>query len=67
MFVVVVCGGPLDGERIDTDGWVSFGATPTYKFESIADAQEFIESRQARVACGEFGHGATLVIDEIDG
>jgi len=67
MFKVVVSGGPYDGEVIGSDGWISFSATPTYRFDSYADAQEFIDSRSARTADGDYGIGATLNIDEIDG
>lgn len=67
MFVVVVCGGPYDGEKIDIDGWCSFGATPVYKFDDYSDAQEFIMSRQARLRNGDYGKGATLWIDEWEG
>jgi hypothetical protein len=65
MFVIVICGGPNDGDRISTDGWASGGAVPPYKFDDYADAQEFIESKQAALVRGDFGAGATLAIDEI--
>ena len=67
MFCVVVCGGQYDGERIGADGWVAFYPDPAYRFDNYADAQEFILGRQARIADGDYGVGATLAIDEIDG
>lgn len=67
MFVVVVCGGPWDGEQIGTDGWPTFNASPSYRFSDISDAQDFITGRSARVADGDYGIGAYLGIDEIDG
>jgi len=67
MFVVIVCGGHDDGESISVSGQVEYGASPAYKFDTYADAQEFIESRQPAVNRGEFGVGASLGIDEIDG
>jgi hypothetical protein len=67
MFKVVVCGGQYDGEVIGDNGWISFSATPTYRFDNYADAQEFIESRAGRIADGDYGIGASLAIDEIDG
>jgi hypothetical protein len=67
MFVVVVCGGPYDGEKVGKDGWVAFYPDPVYRFSDYADAQEFIESRSARVDDGDYGVGAKLAIDEIDG
>lgn len=65
MFVIVVCGGPNDGERVDRNGWISYGAVPPLKFDDLADAQEWIETRDAAVNRGDFGHGARLAIDEI--
>jgi len=67
MFVVVVCGGPNDGERIGKDGWPTFRVDPPYLFDDYSDAQEFIMGRQARLADGDYGVGATLGIDEMDG
>ena len=67
MFKVVVCGGPYDGECIDTDGGISYGVVPVYRFTDYADAQDFIDSRDGAINRGDFGIGATLGIDEIDG
>jgi hypothetical protein len=67
MFVVVICGGPDDGEKIGLSGWPTYGVEPPYKFENYSDAQEFIEGRTARVNDGDYGKGATLNIDEIEG
>lgn len=67
MFVVTVCGGQHDGERIGKDGWIAFYPDPPYGFDNYADAQEFILGRQARVADGDYGVGAALGIDEMDG
>lgn len=67
MFKVIVCGGRYDGDYIDTDGWHSSGGTPIYRFTDYADAQEFIDSRDGAINRGDFGVGATLNIDEIDG
>jgi hypothetical protein len=67
MFVVIVCGGPYDGDYIGKDGWIAFHPDAPYKFQDLADAQEFIDSRLARVADGDYGVGAHLGIDEIDG
>jgi len=67
MFVVVICGGCWDGERIGKDGWPVFDIEPPYMFDDYADAQDWIMGRQARLADGDYGVGATLGIDEMDG
>lgn len=67
MFVIVECGGPNDGERIGKDGWPTFGTESPYLFNDYADAQDYIMSHDWRVNRGDFGVGASLSIDEIDG
>ena len=68
MFVLVVCGGPNDGERIDRDGWVSHGAVPPAKFDDLSEAMEAVEHIKSNgfLARGDFGPGVTdLAIDEL--
>ncbi len=77
MFVVKVSGGLYDGQNIMTDGWIPFLTSPseltrlfgltTAKFDDLADAQDFVVSRYDMVQSGDYGVGATLVIEEMDG
>lgn len=77
MFVVKVSGGFYDGQTVLQDGWIPFFANPqelsrlfgltVAKFDDLADAQDFVTDKDNRVRAGDYGTGATLVIDEIDG
>lgn len=77
MFVVKVDGGLYDGQTVLTDGWIPFYANPMElsrlfnltiaRFDDLADAQDFVISRSNQVRAGDYGTGANLVIDEIDG
>lgn len=62
MFVIVVEGGPFDGKLIDQEGEVSSGVLAPLEIEDLADAQDWIERNLER---GDFGPGASLIIDEI--
>jgi hypothetical protein len=76
MFVVKVNGGLYDGQTILTDGWIPFSASTSQmmslglsiaKFDDLADAQDFVMNQDGRVRHGDYGIGAELVIDEING
>lgn len=76
MFIVKVDGGFYDGQTILTDGWIPFRASSSQmmllglsiaKFDDLADAQDFVASRENHVMTGHYGVGASLVVDEIDG
>jgi hypothetical protein len=76
MFVVKVNGGLYDGQTILTDGWIPFSASTSQmmslglsiaKFDDLADAQDFVVNQDSRVRHGDYGIGAELVIDEING
>ena len=76
MFIVKVNGGFYDGQTILTDGWIPFRASTKQmmmlglsvaKFDDLADAQDFVISRENHTRAGDYGVGASLVVDEIDG
>lgn len=77
MFIVKVDGGFYHGQTILSDGWIPFFSDPKdllkhfgiviAKFEDLADAQDFIIDRDSRVRRGDYGIGASLVIEETDG
>ena len=77
MFTVKVNGGYYHGQTVLSDGWIPFFANPMElsrlfglsiaKFDDLADAQDFVVRKQNSVSAGDYGIGATLVIDEADG
>lgn len=76
MFVVKVVGGFYDGQTILTDGWIPFRASTSQmmrlglsiaQFDDLADAQDFVVSKNDSVHRGDYGVGATLEVDEVNG
>ncbi len=68
-YILVVCGGRCNGERLDAYGQVSYGSGSLMTFGTYADAAEYAASALAacKLSQGEFGTGAvSLSVDEVD-